>query len=185
MASEPKTKLPAKVVDAARTVALGLLVDGRTKRSLAAELGEVHETNFGKFVNGRHGVGPRCVVRLAALGGYDPAAIFDGELIATTRVARLDGFEAARAAVARGFPEHVLEAGVRALDAVGATSISKEILFDAASFALRILIGLPQGSPPSTEPEPVGDTRTIESVIDEAKAARAAAKKPGKRRGAR
>lgn len=74
---QPRTKLPSTVVEAARTVALRLLVAGRTRRELASEV-DVHETNFGKFVAGKAGISPAVVVRLATLSGVDPGLCSTG-----------------------------------------------------------------------------------------------------------
>lgn len=51
-----------------------------------------------------------------------------------TRVAGLAGYQAARAAVTPLFPADVLDDGERALDAIGARSVSPMLLRIAATF---------------------------------------------------
>lgn len=77
-------------------------------------------------------------MKLAALGGYKPEALPAGRLVRAPRILDTEGHHRARAALTGLYTEDVIDAAIRALEAVGASSVSPELLRLASSFVTDV-----------------------------------------------
>lgn len=173
-------EVPKFIVDAAREIALELERSGLQRKQIAEKIG-VDKGRMAPFLNDGKGVGIGPILELANVAGYDPIDLLRSGRLTRKQpsVRTLEGYAAAEAALAPIYLPSILDAGVRALDAVGAARVDVETLRDAANFAQRHAAPVQVRSV-----EPAGDAKVVADMIDETRAA-SAAKRQSKKRGAR
>lgn len=139
LVSRQKGALSPELNEAARRLVERLLADrGWTQRQLAEKMG-VDESRLSQLKAGRGGTSLEPIVKLCDVANVrlGPFLETQQEIEAVPSVSTLDGFEEARAALRSSFTDDLINAAVRALDALPAARVDNDSLLHAVKFAIE------------------------------------------------